>query len=222
MANIEPQLEHDTPDNPAFGINTWFNDLPVRIIGTPEEPFFYAGDIAAVLGIKNVRMSIKNFDQTEVATPEMRARHNLITYKQYKKGPRQDDSVVLLTKNGVRRLLSNSRTLNAERLRETLDDKKYYYKSIPEMNFVNKLQKTFSGDKIELQKQVLGYRIDLYFTDYNIAVEFDESHHSYQTIADAHRQYVIENELKCIFIRAKQTDDIFEIMGKIYALIKGK
>ena len=222
MENIPQQPEQEVLDNSTFSINTWFNNLPIRIIGSPVEPFFYASDILAVLGLKNITASIKNFNHTELATPEMRAHHNLVTYKKYRGDMRRDDSVKLLTENGVRRLLSNSRTPNAERMRSLLDDKKYYYNSIPEMNFVDKIQKTFSGDKIELQKQILGYRVDLYFTDYNIAVEFDESHHNYQTIADAHRQNVIENELKCIFIRAKQTDDIFEIMGKIYALIKGK
>ena len=200
--------------------NTWFNDLPVRIIGTPEEPFFYARDIADILGIKKISTSIKNFDKTELVTSEMRAHHNLLTYKKYRDEMRRDDSIILLTENGVSRLLSNSRTPAAEKLRSLLDDKKYYYKSIPEMNFVVCMQKAFLGEKIELQKPVLGYRVDLYFTDYNIAVEFDESHHNGHTDEDLVRQTRIEEALSCIFVRVKPTDDIFEIIGRFHVLMR--
>ena len=117
MENIPQQPEQEVLDNSVFSINTWFNNLPIRIIGTPDEPFFYAADIAAVLGIKNVSMSIKNFDQEDIVSPEMRARYNLITYKQYKKGPRQDDSVVLLTEDGAYRLIFGSRCVLAREFR---------------------------------------------------------------------------------------------------------
>ena len=214
------EVHVEQPDNSKISVNVCFNNLSIRIIGTHEKPFFYASDIATVLGIKNVRTSIKNFDATEIVTPELRTKYNLITYKQYEKGPRRDESVILLTENGARRLLSNSRTPAAERLRSLLDDKKYYYKSIPEMNFVVCIQKAFLGEKIELQKTVLGYRVDLYFTDYKIAVEFDESHHNCQTADDAIRQSRIEKELNCIFVRVKPTDDIFEIICKFRILMK--
>lgn len=200
-------------------LNTLFNNLDVRVIGPPEEPFFYASDIAAILDIKQVTTSIKNFNHTEIVSSEMRARYNLITYKKYGSKMRRDDRIVLFTENGVRRLLSNSRTPAAERLRSLLDDKKYYYNSIPEMKFVASLQKAFPGENIELQKQVLGYRIDLYFTDYNIAVEFDEEHHHAHIDLDAIRQARIETELKCTFVRARPSDDICDIIGEIYTLI---
>ena len=115
---INPLPEQEQLDNSAFSINTWFNNLPVRIIGTPDEPFFYACDIAAVLGIKNVRTSIKNFDQEDIVSPEMRIRYNLITYKHYKKGPRQDDSVLLLTEDGAYRLIFGSRCVLAREFRK--------------------------------------------------------------------------------------------------------
>lgn len=217
MENQPEQKEQ--PDNSKFGINTLFKNLKVRVIGPPEEPFFYASDIAEVLGIKQISASIKNFDQSEIATSQMRVRHNLITYRKYKGVMKSDDRIILLTKNGVRRLISNSRTPAAEKLRELLDDKKYYHNSIPEMKFVVSLQKAFPGEKIELQKSILEYRIDLYFTDYNIAVEFDEEHHQAHIDVDAIRQARIETELKCTFVRACPSDDICDIIGKIHTLI---
>ena len=104
------ELGQEAPDNSTFSINTWFNNLPVRIIGTPEEPFFYARDIASILGIKNVRNSTKNFDEIDIVTPEIRNLHNLITYKNYKDVMRRDDTIILLTECGAYRLIFNSRS----------------------------------------------------------------------------------------------------------------
>lgn len=52
-------------------ITAWFNNLPIRVLGSNLEPFFYAGDIAQVLDIQKVRNSVKNFDETELVTPEV-------------------------------------------------------------------------------------------------------------------------------------------------------
>lgn len=93
-----------------FTINGFFNDLPIRIIGTSTVPFFYANDIGAVLGIKNIQMSIKNFDEMELVTPETRQKYNLVTYYKYKDELRRDDRITLLTEYGVYRLIINSRS----------------------------------------------------------------------------------------------------------------
>ena len=107
---IQPEEQPEQPDNSVFSINTWFNNLPIRIIGSSDEPFFYASDIAAILGIKQLSSSIKNFDQTELVSPDTRARCNLITYRKYKGDMRRDDSITLLTECGVYRIIFNSRS----------------------------------------------------------------------------------------------------------------
>jgi prophage antirepressor-like protein len=107
-----------------FTINGFFNNLPIRIIGSPEEPFFYASDVGAVLGIKNISVSIKNFDETEIVTPDVRAQYQLATYRKYKDELRRDDSVILLTEHGVHRLVMNSRNDIAKEF------KKYIYQLI--------------------------------------------------------------------------------------------
>ncbi len=40
-------------------INRFFNELPIRILNSHEEPFFYLEDICKILGIKNPRKVIK-------------------------------------------------------------------------------------------------------------------------------------------------------------------
>lgn len=101
-------------ENTQFTINSFFNNLPIRIIGSPEEPFFYASDIGDILGIKQISVSVKNFDETEIATPEVRRTKNLVTYRKYKDELRRDDSVTLLTEYGVYRLILCSRSAIAK------------------------------------------------------------------------------------------------------------
>ena len=43
---------------------------------------------------------------------------------------------------------------------------------------------SFEGENMQTQYNVLGYRIDLYFHDYQIAIEIDESGHSDRNIAN--------------------------------------
>ena len=110
-------------ENKPFSINGFFNNLPIRIIGSPEEPFFYASDIADILGVGAV--SVKNFDETEIVTPEMRKKYDIKTYRKYKEKFRRDDSVILITEFGVYRLfITHSKS---EMAREF---KKYIYQLI--------------------------------------------------------------------------------------------
>ena len=46
-----------------------------------------------------------------------------------------------------------------------------------EQSTVSKLMKIFSNKKISLQQKVLGCKIDLYFSEHKLAVEFDEQNH---------------------------------------------
>ncbi|SIP85821.1 BRO N-terminal domain-containing prophage antirepressor [Pacmanvirus A23] len=119
-------------ENNQFTINGFFNNLPIRIIGTPEEPFFYASDIGDILGIKQISTSIKNFDETEIVTPEIRQRYNLITYQKYKNELRRNDAVMLLTEQGVYRLILCTRSDIAK------DFKNYIYKLIKDSRSLEK------------------------------------------------------------------------------------
>jgi very-short-patch-repair endonuclease len=50
----------------------------------------------------------------------------------------------------------------------------------------------------------LYYFIDFYIPDLNVAIEYDERGHKYQTDKDTNRQKFIENRLGCSFIRIKE------------------
>lgn len=91
-----------------FSINAFFNELPIRIIGTHEEPIFYAKDVAKILGIKNVRTSVQNYTNREIVTKEKREQMGLKTYKKYKNTLREDNTVILLTERGFYRMILKS------------------------------------------------------------------------------------------------------------------
>ena len=51
----------DEAAEPVFSINAWFNNLPIRIIGTPDCPYFYAVDVGKVLGMKKHTFHYQEF-----------------------------------------------------------------------------------------------------------------------------------------------------------------
>ncbi len=103
-----------TTSTTQFSINQWFNNLPIRIIGTPEEPFFYAQDIGDVLGIKKVSTIISKansgYTEKDLVTPAQRQQYRLITYRKYKNEMRTDNTVLLLTERGATKLIITSRS----------------------------------------------------------------------------------------------------------------
>ena len=62
------------------------------------------------------------------------------------------------------------------------------------------------------QYSVLGYRIDLYFHDYNLAIEVDENRNIDHEIQ---RQKALEKELCCKFIRIDPDEKVFNIFKNI-------
>ena len=51
-----------------------------------------------------------------------------------------------------------------------------------EQPIINSIKETFEEENIQTQYSVLGYRIDLYFHEYKLAIEVDELGHIYRNI----------------------------------------
>ena len=67
---------------------------------------------------------------------------------------------------------------------------------------IESITDVFKGEDIRIQYTVLGYRTDLYFYDYKLAIEIDElGHNDRNTDYEIKRQREIEKELNCVFIR---------------------
>ena len=73
---------------------------------------------------------------------------------------------------------------------------------------------------MQTQYNVLGYRIDLNFHDYKLAIEIDENGSSDRNIDnEIKRQKTIEQNLGCKFIRIdpdKENFDVFKAINKIF------
>ena len=82
-----------------------------------------------------------------------------------------------------------------------------------EQSILSKLVTLFAAEKIVLQHNVLGYRIDAYFPKYKLAIEVNEQGHNDRDIDyEIERQKAIENKLGCEFIKinpAKENLNIF-------------
>ena len=77
---------------------------------------------------------------------------------------------------------------------------------------------------MQTQNSVLGYRIDLYFHKYKLAIEVDELGHADRNRSNKiERQKVLEKELDCMFIRINPNEknlNIFKEINKIQRHVK--
>ena len=73
---------------------------------------------------------------------------------------------------------------------------------------------------MQTRYDVSGYRIDIYFHDYTLAIEIDGNRHSNRNSDyEMKRQKAIEQELGCKFIKIdpdKEDLDIFRAINKIF------
>ena len=75
---------------------------------------------------------------------------------------------------------------------------------------------TFEGDNMQTQYSVLGYRIDLYFHDYKLAIEVDEKGHEDRNIDhEIKRQETIKEKLSCEFIRTNPDEKNYNMLKAI-------
>ena len=77
---------------------------------------------------------------------------------------------------------------------------------------------------MQTQYSVLGYRIDLYFHKYKLAIEVDELGHADRNLSnEIERQKALEKELDCVCIRINRDEENFNIVkeiNKIHRYIK--
>ena len=85
-----------------------------------------------------------------------------------------------------------------------------------EQTVINSIKDAFEGENMQTQYTVLGYRIDLYFHKYKLAIEVDELGHADRNINnEIERQRALERELNCVFIRINPDAVDFSICKEI-------
>ena len=74
------------------------------------------------------------------------------------------------------------RTTSTYKFRTKLGLKKYDIILTKEQSVLTKIMNSFEGENMQTQYNVLGYRIDLCFQEYKLAIEIDENGLSYRNI----------------------------------------
>jgi very-short-patch-repair endonuclease len=96
-------------------------------------------------------------------------------------------------------------------------------KTVPinETNFGNTLHIIFDGILDIYEQYKCGkYYIDFYIPELNIAIEYDEHHHKYQSRKDVQREKWISEQLGVTFIRVSEFDDLSGLNTILKHLIK--
>ena len=86
----------------------------------------------------------------------------------------------------------------------------------PKQSILSKILTLFAAEKLILQHNVLGYRIDAYFPKYKLAIEVDEQGYNDRDIDyEIESQKAIENKLVCEYIRINPAKENYIIFVKI-------
>ena len=116
------------------------------------------------------------------------------------------------------------KTDESSNLKRNLGFKLHDVINTKEQTIINSIKDTFEGENIQTQYSVLGYRIDLYFHKYKLAIEVDELGHNDRNIDyEIQRQKALERELNFVFIRINPDEkdfNIFKEINKIHRHIK--
>lgn len=143
-------------------INRLFNELPIRILNSHEEPFFYAEDIAKVLKLTNIRMTLRMFSGREIVSPEQRQKYNITTYKLHRGHLARDDHKILLTEAGVYRLIFTTRSELSERFRDWVYDVLHEIRTRGEYKVDVEMQKLkISNEKLAAENNTLKTEIEI-------------------------------------------------------------
>ena len=123
--------------------------------------------------------------------------------------------------DGVNRL---EKEKQRENFRTILGFREYNIMNVTEKTTLDSIKNAFEGENIQTHYRVLGYKIDIYFHDYKLAVEIDEKDHQHRDISrEIERQKALEKELSCKFIRInpdKENFNVFKAQNEIFRHIK--
>lgn len=182
--------------------------LGIVNVGKDDSFLVKTKDVCNVLGLVNVSSVTQNYSEDEAQ------------YACLRDSLGRNHNTSVLTLKGLKRIVSQSRKPMSIELCKILGVN-YDIKVVSkETNFVKQIQKVFKTEYIKEQFQCDRYCIDLYLPKYKLAIEFDEQHHCSKVAEDNDRQCYIEKELGCVFLRVKETDDIFDVIHTIYKHIR--
>jgi very-short-patch-repair endonuclease len=211
------------------------NGQKIKIVGTFEDPYFCAKDLAEALGYKGVQQTIneridKEYKITLKQLEEISEScidHSFHWPFRGKLHAGKEGRAVYLTKNGIISLITKSKMVNAPQIARLFSESFGLNLNVlqvsKEQHTIGSIRTAFSHLESECQFAIGSYRIDLYFPVIKIAVECDErDHRDRDPIAEKEREEYIKHQLNCRFIRFNpdcKNFDIFDVINKIMMLI---
>ena len=184
--------------------------------------YFVGYEIAALIGYKNPAEVIKS--NVSIS--------NKLAFKDYPgaKYPKIDERTILITRDGAIELLIKTRKLispDVLHLLKTFGIETTNRKCLTkEQQTLSHIANVFKTEKFEDQFKVGSYYLDMYFTEYKIAIEADENGHKDRKPGDERdRMDFVNFELNITdenWIRYNPDEyefDIMKVIGRIYRKI---
>ena len=116
--------------------------------------------------------------------------------------PKKQSNRRFLHSNLALKIIMDCRTDKSCNLKRKLGFKLLDVINTKEQTVLNSLKDAFEGEDMQTQYSILGYRIDLYFHEYKLAIEVDKLWHGDRNPSnEIERQKALEKVLNCVFIR---------------------
>ena len=150
--------------------------------------------------------------------------HKIICRYELVNEPKYQPNRRLLRSDLASKVFLGCRTDESCNIKRSLGFKLHDVINTKEQTVLESIKNAFEGEDMQTQYSVLGYRIDLYFHKYKLAIEVDELGHADRNLSnEIERQKALEKELNCVFIRINPDEknfNIFREINKIHRHIK--
>ena len=119
------------------------------------------------------------------------------------------------------KVIMNSRTDESCKFKRNLGFTLHDVINTKEQTVINSIKDAFEGEHMQTQHTILGYRIDLYFHKYKLAIEVDKlGHNNRSADHETQRQRALERELNCAFIIINPAAADFNICKEIIKICR--
>lgn len=223
----ETSEDHNQIDGKAIFDNNQLTvniaNYTLRIVGNHENPYFCGKDLGNILRYKNYRkasgdhVNINDKFKLSYICKEEKINYSTYTHNEL--------NTIYINKKGLITLLAETRkNINPlflqfikENFNIIFNITKRYTK---EQETINDICRVFKHLQHITQYKVDTYFIDLYFPEFNIAIECDENGHKDRSQKrEGERETYITDKLKCKFYRFNPDDKNFHILDVIHDLV---
>ena len=199
-----------------------FNAVPAGSIEVLTDannaPHFKRADLGRFLGIVDVKATYRD---TSTISRKLLSSRGIKISRSGMCGGGKNPHDAFVDQETAMMIITRSNKPKAAEILEKMGSNIYQHKYVrKETTTMSHIQDAFKGEEMIDQYGVDGYRIDLYFPAFKLAIECDEFNHNDRDVEyEVRRQNHIENKLGCHFIRYNPDAgdfNIFRVINRIY------